>query len=218
MTTSGITEWALTARDIVQTALEDNAIIAIGEEPEAAELEACIRRLNAMLKSWARGMHLEETGTIAVPANTASGTLAPGIETILSARLVVSATYERQLFKWARDNYLQLPNKAQSGEPTMYYEARGLGGVTIYLWPVPTTTKTLAISYIRVPETVTDASQTIDFPERYQEALYANLALRCTGVFGKEPKPELIARAGRLERDMLDSERPDSYYFEPECA
>lgn len=214
MPTSGVTAWSLTARDIITAALQENAIVGLGRTPTAAESEACMVRLNGLLKSWSLGTYHETTGTVTVTANDASGTLAAGIRRIISARLELTST-ERQLAEWNRDDYLILPNKAASGDPTIFYQSRQLAGVTLYVWPVPTTNKTLHIDYERVPETVTALTETVDFPERYQEALYANLAMRCSGLFGVPLNAELVARAQRLEREMLDAERPDSYKFEP---
>ncbi len=217
MPTSGVTAWSLTARDIITAALQENAIVGLGRTPTAAESAACLVRLNGMLKSWLPGSYHETTGTVTVTGGDASGTLAAGIRRIITARLELTST-ERQLGEWNRDQYLSLPNKAAVGDPTIFYQSRQLAGVTLYVWPVPSANKTLHIDYERVPETVTDLSETVDFPERYQEALYANLAMRCSGIFGVALNPELVARAQRLEREMLDSERPDSYIFEAACA
>ncbi len=214
MTTSGVTAWSLTARDLITAALQENAIVGLGREPTSAEMTACLLRLNGMLKSWMPGAFHETTGTVTITGGDASGVLAAGIKRIINARLELTST-ERQLHEWNRDDYLSLPNKASVGDPTIFYQARQLAGITLYIWPVPATNKTLHIDYERVPETVTDLNQTVDFPEEYHEALYANLALRCAGLFGVEPGGELIARAQRLEREMLDAERPESYTFEP---
>lgn len=215
MPTSGTTAWSLTARDIITAALEENNVIPLGRDPKAKELDACILRLNGLLKSWAVGMHQEALADVAVVADAASVALDAEVESILSLRLVTSATSERPLVRIPRDRYLELPNKAQSGTPTMFYESQATDGVTIYLWPVPTTDTTLKANYLRKPETVTNASETVDFPQRWQEALFTNLAMRCAGIFGIQPGPELITRAQRLEREMLDADRPESYFMEP---
>jgi hypothetical protein len=117
-----------------------------------------------------------------------------------------------------RARYYELPNPAQTGTPLGYYVSGQLAGDTMYVWPVPTEDTTLYADYVRVPETVTDASETVDVPQRYQEALYANLAVRCAGMFNVEPGAELVMRAQRLEREMLDAERPASYFFEADCG
>lgn len=218
MTTSGITDWSLTARDLCTAALQEGGIIGLGRSMTSAELDACLLRLNGMLKSWLPSGHLEATATVTVPAGSASGTLDTGMGEILSVRLLTGTNTYRPLFEMDRAHYYELPRPAQAGTPLGYYVSGQLAGDTMYLWPVPTVDTTLAVDYVRLPETVTDAGQTVDVPERYQEAIYANLALRCAGMFGVEPGPELIARAQRLEREMLDAERPRSYFFERDCA
>lgn len=216
-----LTAWGLTARDIVTLALEENAIIAAGEDPTADEMARCLVRLNAVLKSWqAKGLNSwrEATGTLTIPADTASIAVAaevPGVRDILSVRVVHSATYERPLAMWERDDYLILPNKVSRGQPTAFYVSKGVSGSTLYVWPVPSTETELAIDYVRTVETITDPSQRVDFPEEYQEALYAALAVRCAGLFGQQPSAELYARAAELERIMLDADRPESYFMGP---
>jgi hypothetical protein len=207
----------MTALDIVTTALQENVIIALGRTPKAAELAACLVRLNAILKSWRVGLYLEQGATVTVPSGSASGTIGAGVAELLSVRIVTSATNERQLARFERDQFLSIPNKTTSGTPTVYYAGEILGDTTVTLWPVPSADTTLKIDYLRLPETVTDGAETVDFPERYTEALYANLAERCAGVFGVSPSQELMLRAERLRREMEDAERPASYFLEPDC-
>src|SRR5687768_7650187 len=123
MTTSGETAWELTARDVVKHAMQELGVLSLGEEPEAAELEGCLVRLNAMLKSWSTKANLfrEATGEVTIPGGDASGTLSPEIRDISSVRVVVSATQERQIYPWQRSQYLSLPNKEAVGSPTAYY-------------------------------------------------------------------------------------------------
>lgn len=215
MTTSGITTWSMTALAIITAALQENAIIPLGESPDAAEGEACLVRLNAILKSWQVGLDRQAEATVTVPALSASGTLLSDVETVLSVRLVQSATNERTLGRWERDDYFMLPNKAAQGTPTVFYAAEQTEACTLYLWPVPSTETTLKIDYIRKAETVTALSQTVDFPQKYQEALYSMLAVRCAGLFGAQPSPELVARSERLRREAEDAERPASYSMSP---
>jgi hypothetical protein len=207
MSTSGITGWSLTASEIIQAALHENGIVPLGEVPEAEEAHACLLRLNAILKSWQIGLHLEAEASIVVLAGNASVALDGGVDTVIAARLVNSATSERPLARWERDDYLALPNKAATGSPSVFYVSED----TLYVWPVPTANATIKIDYLRKPETITEISQTVDFPEKYQEALYAMLAVRCAGLFGSNPSPELVQRAERLRREAEDAERP-AYY------
>lgn len=211
MATSGVTAWSLTARDLITEALTESGVYDCTEGIEAAHAEKCLFRLNALLKGWPVGLHLQSEATVSVPANSSSGTIAADVEQVLAVRLVQSATYERPLTRWERDEYLSLPNKASSGTPSIFYAAEHLDECALYLWPVQTTDITLRIDYIRKPQTITDLGQTVDFPQKYQGALYAMLAVRCAGLFGAQVSPELAQRAERERRAIEDAERPSEY-------
>jgi len=214
MTTSGTTAWSLTAQEIIDTALVENRIIGPGRSATSRESTECLKRLNGILKSWRGAGHLVAQADVTVPANDPSGTLPDYIYEITAARLVVSATYERELSRYGRTEYMSLPNKATSGEPVLFYAENQRESPALYVWPVPTTQSTVRIDYTRMPETVTALTQTVDWPEEYNEVLFTNLAVRCAGIFGRQPNPELIDRAGYLRRIMEDDERPESYYME----
>jgi len=217
MTTSGITTFSNTARDYVTQALLENGIIAIGEEPDAAELDACLFRFNAMLKSWsAKGLSWkQETVTQAGVAATATITLPAYVREVNGCRYVESDTNERAMGRWERDDYMILPNKAAVGTPTIYYVDRNTGAITLYVWPVPAATFSLKLDIDRIIETITDASQTLDIPEEWTECVMANLAMRCCNLFGEQPSQELAQRAAMLEREMFDAWRPASYFMGP---
>ncbi len=218
MTTSGTAAWSLTARDIITAALQENGIVGLGETPTAEESDVCLLRLNAILKSWPVGLHLQSQATVSFTAGVSTVTLAAGVERVAGARLVNSATNHRTLYQWERDEYMSLPNKVSSGPPSIFYAAQTNDGVTLTVWPVPTATTSVIIDYLRKPETVTSLNETVDFPERYTEALYAMLAVRCAGIFAAPLTPELVARAERLRREAEDAERPDAYYLGQDCC
>lgn len=217
MTTSGVTAYSLTARDIVATALEENGIIRLGSQPKANELDACLRRLNSMLKSWqSQGLEWKhETISLSCTANDATTALASYVQSVNGVRYYESATNERQMARFERDEYLSLPNKAASGTPTIYYVNEGDSKI-MSVWPVPTANYTLKVDIVRKFDTVTNAGETVDIPEHLTETIYANLAVRCAGLFGTQSPPELLNRAAVLERQMLDNMRPASYFLGPE--
>ncbi len=55
MAASGSIDFDLTRDDIIQEALEEIGVLAIGETPSAAQLTTCGRSLNLMLKNWQAG-------------------------------------------------------------------------------------------------------------------------------------------------------------------
>ena len=216
MTTSGITAWSMTATDLITEALVENAIISPGKIPRANELSVCMVRLNGLLKSLS-GLWLEDDTTATVLANNASVVLDDGIADVVGARVVVSATNEQPLALWERDDYFGLPNKASTstGGPTACYPAKQRDAITLYVWPIPTANTTLSLDVMRTPETVTAGDQTLDLPQEYQQQIYTILARRCARLFGISPTPDLIADADRFERELIDAERPNSYFMGP---
>jgi len=216
MTTSGETDWSLTARDLVRIAMQEAAIIPAGTEPTADELTDSLVRLNALLKSWeTRGYTLwrEETTSVSVTASTNPTTLDADIYDVQAVRIVVSATYERPLTPYDRDNYQILPNKTQTGNPSIYYSNRQRDNVMLYLWPVPADDSTVQVDYLRKIETVTDAAQTVDIPQDWQETVYVLLAVRLCGMFGVPVPDELAMRAQLLQREIDEQDRPASYFM-----
>ena len=216
MATSGTTTFSLTAREIATDALQEDGIIMLNEVMEAVELNKVIRRLNAMLKSWQMDGVLWKQETIdqTITADTATIALPAYVRGVNGVRYVESATNERQMVRFERDEYNVLPNKAASGTSTVYYVQRAEDGLVLHVWPVPTANNTIRVDIDRKMDTVTDASETLDVPEELVETVYSNLAVRCAGVFQAPLSPELVTRAAQLERKMLDNYRPASYYIE----
>lgn len=216
MTTSGVTDWQMTARQFVTEAMVENGILKMGREPRANELSTCLVRLNAIVKG-TRGLWLEADATATVDGGDPFVILDAGIADVVAARLVVSATNSRPLAMWERDDYFGLPNRLQTSAsgPTAFYAAKELDAIKLHVWPVPTLDADLELDVQRVPETITNAGQTLDIPQRYHEAMYTVLARKCARLFGIQPAPDLIADADRLERQLFDAERPESYFMGP---
>lgn len=220
MTTSGVTAYSMTARDFITAALEDTGVIPLGRTPKAKELEACLVRFNLMLKSLSVRANLwrEATTTVTIPAGTGSYTLNAAVQDVTAVRHALTSTNARMLRRWERDEYRSLPNRAQAGNPSIFHIERTTSGLTLKVWPVPAANISAQVDYIRAAEAITDASETVDFREEFAEAIMVMLARRCCGIFGVEPTAEMIAREQVLERQMLDADRPESYYFEADCA
>jgi hypothetical protein len=227
MSTSGVTAWSLTARQIVAQAMVELGLLSSGAEPEAAEMDDCLVRLNGMLKSWQGEANLfrETEATVSVTGGSGVVTLPASVRDVASVRHVISGTNHRLLAPWNRSQYLSLPNKASAGSPTIYYLSRQRDAAELHIWPVPSTNVTLKIDYSRVADTVTDGAQTLDIPQEWHEAVILGLAARIAGMFGaSRADPATVAdvkqRAEMLYQQMLDRDRPDAYVFEPSsyCA
>ena len=216
MATSGTTAFSLTVRDVIERALIDElGVVGDDGDIEASEQTRALYKLAAMLKSWQmqgvlwKQETISDTGT----ADTATIALDTFVRGVNGCRYVDSDTNERQLTRWERDAYMSLPNKAASGTPSVYYVNRAEDGLVLYVWPVPTASFTLKLDIDRAMDTVTDANETLDIPEELHETVIAGLAVRLMGKYAVQPASvqELIPRAARLEREMLDNYRPASY-------
>lgn len=222
MSTSGITSWPLTAEEVVTQACYELGSHAQGETPSSQEMDDAIVRLNGMLKTWAGEGNLfrEETTEIVFLAGAGEQALAADVRAVSNAWVVGS--YNRLLAPWNRSEYLRLPNPGQEGQPTAWYAETTPAGITLHLWPVPSTDTTIAIDYARKAYTVTDPSETVDVPEDWQEALILGLASRCASMFGTtriDPATvnRIDQRASALYEKLMDRDRPDSYIFERDC-
>lgn len=218
MTTSGSTAYALTVRDIIKTALQEGQVIAAGETPSSEELTDCTIRLNGLLKSWeVRGYTLwrQETMEVDIVGGVNPTTLASTVYDVSAVRFQTSATIERPLTPFDRDQYKILPNKAQTGNPSIYYVDRQRDQVDLYVWPVPSADSAVNIDYLRKIETVTNAAETLDVPQDWHETIYTLLAVRLCGMFGYPVPGELAARAAVLEAEIDAQDRPESYFLGP---
>lgn len=221
MATSGITNWPLTAGEIVQQAMVQIGALTSGDSPESSEMTDGLVVLNSMLKTWSRKVNLwrDGIGTLVVTGGTGSATLEQEVRDINSVRHIVSATNRRLLVPWNRDQYYSMPNLAAIGNPTIYYVKRDLDSVQIRLWPVPAADISLHVDYSKAAETVTDPDQTLDISQEWGETVVLNLAARLAGVFGiSRIDPQTVAavtqRAAILEQELFDSDRPDTIEFQ----
>lgn len=217
MATSGNTDYSLTARDIVIDALRENAIIGVGEVPDADELEDCIRRLNSMIKTWGTKGVLWKQQTISISgvADTPSIALPSYVREVNGARYNDSPVNQRPMARWERDEYMVMPNKGARGTPSVYYVDKTANGVVLYVWQVPSVDFTLDLDIDRIMDTITNAGQTVDIPQEWMETVTINLALRCCGIFGVQPSAYVASKAQQLEQEMFDSWRPASYWLGP---
>lgn len=221
MTTSGITTGTMTAEEVVQAAMEELGVLSAGERAEAETLAVGLRALNWMLKSFsARGVNKwrETSLTITLPANAASVALPVWVEDVLSARAVVSSTFQRIMFRYERGQYNQLPNKLSPGQPVNFYVDRGRDVATLYFWPVPNTATQIILDVVRVIDDVTDGTQTLDVPTKWLEAVYLGLAARMAGTMGvtrvdPTTAQNIAMRAQAFEQILLDEDRPASIYM-----
>jgi len=222
MATSGVYNWPLTAGEIVQQAMIELGVLNSGEDPDSHEMIDCMVRFNAMLKGWSRHANLwrDEVGLLLIPGGQGAATLQQAVRDINSVRHVISATNQRLLAQWNRDEYYSIPNRASRGNPTCYYIKRDTDSVMIYVWPVPSVDITLHADFQRAAQTITEPGEELDISQEYGETVILGLAARIAGMFGasridQATVADVKQRAAILEQELYDSDRPDSIVFQP---
>lgn len=223
MPTSGTIGGLLTARDIVSTSLQIIGICPAGDEPNADDAALAMLQMNFMFKTMqADGCNLwrRTEAMVTIPIGTKTVTLDPRCIDVMEARLQLAATFERSLGRWEWGEYVTMPNKLASGDPTIFVLDKQRTEVTMTVWPVPYVARDVNYTYARVIDDVTDLDQDIDLPQEWTEAVYYCLADRLLDAFSvSTSQPALAqrvaARASMLYGKMLDLDRPASVFMKP---
>lgn len=219
MTTSGSTDFTMTARDIIQRAFRLAKIYAGGETIGAEDAEDATSVLNLMLKGWTAKEHLwirEE-----LPVTLVAGQAAYSIPT---ARRVESvrrriALRDTPLSNLGRREYEDLPNKAGLGTPVSWYFDPQRSTRTLYVWPTPSAslvaTTTLRVTALRVIEDIDGLENEADVPQEWLETLVFNLAARLGAEYGTEDRhlAFLVATAAQMLKDLTAQDQEDASIF-----
>ena len=185
MATSGTTSWNPDIAELVEEAFERAGL----ELRSGYDLKTARRSLNFLLSEWAnKGLNLWtiQSGTITlVPGQkiytTADGLPANAVDYIEFVCRTANAgvNTDISLNRISVSTYANIPTKDQSGRPYQVYVNRATDAPEVTLWPVPdsSTTYTLAYWYMkRMDDATNPASQTIEVPFRFYNALVAGLA------------------------------------------
>ncbi|MGE5500689.1 MAG: hypothetical protein ACM3W4_02050 [Ignavibacteriales bacterium] len=191
-------------------------VIASGEDPSGDEADDALTALNLMLKTWgvAGLMTLKAEASLPLVAGQQSYTVTA--RRLLSIRRRTSGV-DYPMGEWTRQEYFDLPTKAATGTPTVWYSDPQRSVHTLYIWPTASAAvaanTTLEYTYQRVIEDIDDLDNEADLPQAWLEAIIYNLADRLMLQFGVDDQ-RITARAQALLADMqADSEPSASVFF-----
>ena len=174
MTVSGSTDFELDVSDAIEEAYERCGL----EVKTGYDLRTARRSLNIMFSEWAnRGLNLwtVEQKTQALTSGTASYTFTADHADLLEVVIRRSGT-DFSLSRMSRGDYLNLPNKDQSGRPSQYYFDRRITPAVI-LWPTPdSSSDSLIYYYVRRIQDADTMQNTHDIPFRFLPCLVAGLS------------------------------------------
>ena len=219
MATSGTFNFALEIDDVIQEATEMiGGEQTLGHEPASAR-----RSLNLMLKDWQnRGILLWSTEASAITVTASVSSYALSGSTIDALQVIVNRdNTDLPLTRISYEEYLQIPQKGQTGRATQYSIKRDRDNPTLFIWPIPeNSTDVLKVEKIRELEDINkSAGQNADVPKRFLPCLTAGLAfymsIKRPGVdagkitFLKQNYEEL------LERALTEDSERASIFFKP---
>ena len=174
MTTSSSRDFNLDVAEAIEEAYERCGL----EMKTGYDAKTARRSLNIMFSEWAnRGLNLwtVEQNTQALTSGTASYTFNADHTDLLEVVIRRSGT-DFSLSRMSRGDYLNLPNKDQSGRPSQYYFDRKITP-SVILWPTPdSSSDSLIYYYVRRIQDADTLQNTNDIPFRFLPCLVAGLA------------------------------------------
>jgi hypothetical protein len=120
MATSSSRDFDLDVAEIIEEAYERCGL----EMRTGYDAKTARRSLNLMFAEWAnRGLNMwtVNQGTVSVTSGTASYDLANDYVDLLEVVLRNSSSVDFTLTQMSRSEYLTIPNKATTGQPSQYY-------------------------------------------------------------------------------------------------
>ena len=176
MATSGTFNFALEIDDVIEEAIE----MVGGEQTLGHEPASARRSLNLMLKDWQnRGILLWSTEASAITVTASVSSYALSGSTIDALQVIVNRdNTDLPLTRISYEEYLQIPQKSQTGRATQYSIKRDRDNPTLFIWPIPeNSTDVLKVEKIRELEDINkSAGQNADVPKRFLPCLSAGLA------------------------------------------
>ena len=124
---------------------------------------------------------------------------------VLSARYINSSEEERELWVASREEYMQMPDKTETGECIMVYPDMRTTDIRIYTWPTCDNVKERIVLTVRIPPDDFDAStNNADFPPEWTRALKYNLAVELAPEYEVEPSEYLLYMA-KITREEVEN-------------
>ena len=175
MATSSSRDFDLDVGELIEEAYERCGL----EMRTGYDAKTARRSLNLMFADWAnRGLNLwtVKQATVSVSSGTASYTLVDStVVDLLEVVLRNSSGTDFTLTQMSRSEYLRIPNKTSTGQPSQYFFDRQVTP-TITLWSTPDASYTLVFYYVRRIEDADALVNTTDAPFRFLPCMAAGLA------------------------------------------
>ena len=174
MATSGTQNFALNVADVIEEAYE---IIGL-EVRTGYDARKARRSLNIMFQDWTnRGINLWKVAQVneTMVAGAALYPMNAYDLDILEAIVRRDGT-DYSLERITREEYFNLPNKAQQGRPTQIYVER-TATPSFYVWPTPINSTDIVLTHrIQRIQDANTLTNDLDVPSRFIPAMVSGLA------------------------------------------
>jgi len=233
MSTSGTTSWKLQRDSIISAALRKLAVLSGGSSPEAYQITNATEALNAMLKTFQTdGMPLwaMKSYTFTTIVGQSQYVIGDGqtldtswpLKVTQAWRNVSSTSSNVPMNIYTDYNFNLLPLTISSGTPVnLYYQPQN-GTGNINLWPKPTdATTTITIRYQRPFEDMNSATDDLDFPSFWTEAIIYGLAVRLAPEYGVPlPDRQLLEKEAEFfhQQALSFGTEEGGLFFQPDFA
>lgn len=176
MTTSGTTTFSV---DVI-TALEEAFERAGRTFRTGYDYESAVRSMNLMFNEWAnRGINLWTIDQVNITLANADAAYDLPLDTVDVVSAVINVgDNDYQIERMPFGEYANIVNKNKTGRPNRYWVERLTGASVIKLHPVPNQAFVLKLWRLRRIQDAGSASNTLDAPFRFNEALISGVALR----------------------------------------
>ena len=233
MSTSGTTTWKLNRDEIIAAALRKLAVLSGGNAPETYQITDGTQALNAMIKGFETdGMPVWaiKSYTFTTVVGDADYPIGPGQTYDTAKPLKVLQAWRNQptnfsnvpMNVYTNYNYDLLPLALSSGTPVnLYYQPMRETGM-INLWPKPNdAVTTITIRYQAPFEDMVSATDDLDFPSEWTEAVIYGLAARLAPEYGLplQDRQQIAKEAEYFHTKALEfGNEEGSFYLQPDTA
>ena len=228
MATSGTSSYQLTRDQILNAAIRKLGVVAEGQTLTAQNLadgQVALNSTIAELRSvgmplWARGEYTFTPTTSTYTIGTGYTLNTPAPIKLLQAVVTSSGNTKIDMDIEARDDFLILPSNS-SGSPLKVNYRPGINTGTLSFWPTPqsTNTDTVTLVYQRPYEYFTAATETLDFPEEWYNAIIYKVAVLLAPEWGIPlPDRQMLQSEAKQYKDsaMEVGTEDGSFFFAPD--
>jgi hypothetical protein len=223
MATSGSTDFNVTRDQVIAGALRLCGALGQGETPTATQVSEAAEALNMLVKAWqADGMPLWviKNYTLTLVSGTNTYTISPKLLKVIQAfNHNTQTNIDIPMRIVTRQEYNVLGNKTSTGNPIQVFSSPELTNTVIKVFPTPDSTSAsqnqIVLVYQKQFDDLDSASDNLEFPNEWFEAVKYGLATRMAGEYGVslDDRRQLLNEANMIKQEALSFGTEEGSFF-----